>query len=101
MQKNDYQIVEMASDELSLYQWDGHAWRYQRVTFATTEAEQVFVTEHGLALVKQASVGTWPARIYATPATKKTTEKREPDGADRVVERVRNAPIAKRQYEDW
>jgi hypothetical protein len=100
MRKNDYQIVEMASDELSLYQWDGHAWRYQRVTFAATEAEQMFVAEHGLALVKRLTVGTWPARIYAIRTTK-TTEVRELGGADRVVERVRTMPIPKRQQEDW
>lgn len=39
-------------------------------------------------------------RMMRTTA-KSAAEKREPDGADRVAERVRSMPPPKRQQEDW
>lgn len=66
MQKNDYQILELPHSEnpFTLYQWDGKAWRYQRVSFATPEEELAFVAERNLTLVEQLTVGVWPARLY-------------------------------------
>jgi hypothetical protein len=63
--KGDYQIIQMDT-EFTIYRWDGQlsSWVYQGKDVATEEEVQRFVTEQGLVLVSEGTLGTWPTRNY-------------------------------------
>lgn len=54
---------------------------------------------HNLAAIRAARRAAAPIRAAKQAAV--PTQKREPDAADCVAERVYNAPTPRRQQEDW